>query len=82
MAKIKSSTFQFEKAMTTLQSIVNDMEKGQLSLEDSLSAFGKGIALIQQCQQQLKDAEQKIQVLTQGGKLIDWQENNNSEKIE
>ena len=39
------------------------MEEGELSLEDSLAAFERGIKLTRECQAALKDAEQKVQVL-------------------
>ena len=39
------------------------MENGELSLEDSLKAFERGIKLTRECQTALKDAEQKVQVL-------------------
>lgn len=40
------------------------MEGGELSLEDSLSAFERGIALTRSCQQALQAAEQKVEILT------------------
>ncbi|MCL4120023.1 UNVERIFIED_CONTAM: hypothetical protein GTU68_061575 [Idotea baltica] len=42
------------------------MEKGTLSLEDSLKAFEDGIKITRECQQALKDAELKVEVLTKG----------------
>ena len=41
------------------------MEKGDLSLEDSLSHFERGVQLSRTCQQALKDAEQKVEILMQ-----------------
>jgi exodeoxyribonuclease VII small subunit len=44
------------------------MERGDLSLEDSLAAFERGIQLTRTCQEALNQAEQKVeQLLTQGG---------------
>jgi exodeoxyribonuclease VII small subunit len=40
------------------------MEKGELSLEESLTSFERGVALTRICQQALKAAEQKIEILT------------------
>ena len=58
-------TLNFEKSLSELESIVNDMEQGQLSLEDSLKRFEKGIALTSQCQQALQNAEVKVSELIQ-----------------
>lgn len=55
----------FESAMKELEEIVVEMEKGEIPLELSLKKFERGIQLARQSQQQLKDAEQKIQVLMQ-----------------
>lgn len=51
--------------MIELETIVNQLEKGELSLEESLKSFERGIKLSQQCQQALNNAEQKVQKLTQ-----------------
>ena len=62
--KKKTAGFCFEQALTDLNSVVENMESGQLPLEESLSQFEKGIALIRQCQHALSQAEQKVQILT------------------
>lgn len=53
----------FEKSMTELEEIVIQLEKGELSLEDSLKQFEKGISLARKCQEVLNHAEQKIETL-------------------
>ena len=53
----------FEAALMELEQIVQNMESGQLSLEDSIAAYRRGSALLKHCQQQLSDAERKIQIL-------------------
>ncbi|MBI3561898.1 MAG: exodeoxyribonuclease VII small subunit [Gammaproteobacteria bacterium] len=59
----------FEQALKELESLVERMEKGDRSLEDSLKDFERGVALTRQCQQALKTAEQKVQLLLeQNGK--------------
>jgi len=66
--KLKSMTEQktsFEAAMQELEEIVVEMEKGDIPLEDSLKKFERGIQLARQSQQQLKAAEQKVQILMQ-----------------
>jgi len=61
--KKKEDALRFEDALSELETIVRTMEQGDLSLEDSLEAFEKGIQLTRQCQQALQDAEQKVQIL-------------------
>lgn len=67
--KEESTTFNFETAMVELTTIVEQMEKGQLSLEQSLIQFEQGISLIRQCQQALSVAEQKVNLLVGQDKL-------------
>ena len=56
-------TLDFEKNLDTLDKLVTNMESGDLSLEDALKAYEKGIKLIRDCQQTLSKAEQKVQIL-------------------
>ncbi|MDP6413592.1 MAG: exodeoxyribonuclease VII small subunit [Gammaproteobacteria bacterium] len=63
MTKKKAGGFDFEQALEDLEELVSAMEQGELSLEDSLQAFEKGIKLTRECQAALKNAEQKVQVL-------------------
>lgn len=53
----------YENALNQLESVIEKMETGQLSLEDSLKSFEEGVKLAQHCQKALKDAEQKVQIL-------------------
>lgn len=59
-------TMKFETALAELEQIVVDMEGGRLPLEESIAAYRRGSELLKHCQQQLSDAEQKIQVLENG----------------
>lgn len=59
----RKKSFQFEESLARLEGLVEQMEDGDLSLEESLKAFEKGIKLTRECQQALKQAEQKIQLL-------------------
>ena len=59
----KQTKFDFEMALQELEALVYSMEDGELSLEESLQAFEKGIKLTRECQTALKNAEQKVQVL-------------------
>lgn len=63
----------FEAAMQELEQIVTEMEKGDIPLEESLKKFERGIQLARQSQQQLKAAEQKVQILMQsnGGESLE-----------
>ena len=55
-----------EKSLQELESIVETLEDGDLSLEQSLKYFEKGVKLSRECQTALKDAEQKVKILTDG----------------
>ena len=56
----------YEAALAELEQIVQRMESGQLSLEDSIVAYRRGSALLKHCQQKLDDAEARIQILENG----------------
>jgi exodeoxyribonuclease VII small subunit len=59
------STLNFEAALEELEQLVERMETGELSLEESLKAFERGVALTRDCQKALKDAELRVQALTE-----------------
>jgi exodeoxyribonuclease VII small subunit len=59
-----SQGIHFEQSISDLEEIVRQLEKGDLSLEDSLKQFEKGISLARRCQDVLQKAEQKIETLT------------------
>lgn len=59
-----TDTVDFEQALKELESLVERMEQGDLSLEESLKSFERGIALTRQCQKALQEAEQKVEILT------------------
>lgn len=65
----KAKTFNFEDSLGTLESLVEAMEQGDLSLEESLKAFEQGIRLTRECQQALEQAEQKVALLVKAGEL-------------
>jgi exodeoxyribonuclease VII small subunit len=60
----KPESLTFEQSMQELESLVSKMEQGDLPLEDALQSFERGIQLARHSQQKLKDAEQKVQILT------------------
>jgi len=55
----------FERALADLEATVDKLEHGELSLEDALRHFERGVALARDCQAALKQAEQKVEVLLQ-----------------
>ena len=65
MAKKTPQEPDFEAALQELETLVEKMEQGELSLEDSLSHFERGVKLSRTCQQALKAAEQKVEILMQ-----------------
>ena len=60
--KIEDMTF--EAALARLESIVRMLESGNAALDESLSVFEEGIALVKMCNEKLEAAEQKIKILT------------------
>jgi exodeoxyribonuclease VII small subunit len=56
----------FESALGELEAIVQNMESGKLSLDDSLAAYQRGMQLLKFCQETLASAEQQIRVLEEG----------------
>jgi len=68
----RKSPVNFEKAMSQLEQLVDDMEQGDLPLEDALKHFEKGISLASDCQQALTNAEQKVtQLIEKNGELLE-----------
>ncbi len=53
----------FELAMRDLEALVEQLERGDLPLEESLAAFERGVMLTRTCQVALKEAEQKVEIL-------------------
>ncbi len=60
----KRGSKDFEKSLAELESIVERLEGGELSLEESLKAFETGVTLTRQCRDALEKAEQKVSKLT------------------
>jgi exodeoxyribonuclease VII small subunit len=53
----------FETAMRELEELVERLEQGELPLEESLTAFERGVMLTRSCQTALQEAEQKVEIL-------------------
>ncbi|MDX2316106.1 MAG: exodeoxyribonuclease VII small subunit [Gammaproteobacteria bacterium] len=60
----KKQGVDFEASLEELEGLVERMEEGELSLEESLKTYERGIALSRACQKSLDTAEQRIQILS------------------
>ena len=60
----------FEQQLLSLEAIVENLEKGELPLEDSLSQFEKGVKLTRDCQKLLDNAQQKVEILSQDNETL------------
>jgi len=72
----ESNPESFESAMGQLEILVSKMESGDLSLEESLKAFEKGVNLTRFCQDQLQKAELKVRELNSKGEIIEIDQEN------
>ena len=63
----------FETRLQELEALVETLEDGDLSLEDSLLAFERGVRLTRECQQALTKAEQRVQLLIDEGERLEPQ---------
>jgi len=71
-----------EESLTEISQLIDKMEHGELTLEQSLHHFERGITLIKHCQKVLEKAEQKVQILIQNNnqdELAAYGEKNNDE---
>lgn len=66
--KATTKAINFEKSLKQLETLVDKLEKGDISLEDSLKTFEQGVKLTRECQQALQTAEQKISLLSKEDK--------------
>lgn len=70
--EVAADALTFEQAFEELESLVQQLEAGQLALEESLALFERGQALAARCGALLDTAELKVKQLT-GGKLVDFE---------
>ncbi|MGI9275786.1 MAG: exodeoxyribonuclease VII small subunit [Endozoicomonas sp.] len=68
----KKAGFAFEKSLSELETLVQKMESGEMTLEQSLKAFEKGVKLTRDCQQALSQAEQKVQQLLENNGQLEF----------
>jgi exodeoxyribonuclease VII small subunit len=71
VAVVDSSIKDFEAAIAELESIVKQLEAGDLPLEPSLALYERGVQLSRFCHARLEDAERRIELLTERGELKD-----------
>jgi exodeoxyribonuclease VII small subunit len=71
MARKEPGGKKFESALEDLEQVVEQLESGELSLEESLAAFERGVGLVKFCNQRLNEVEKKIELLVKDkeGKL-------------
>jgi len=69
-----------ESSLAEINTLIEQMEQGELSLEQSLERFERGINLIKHCQKVLQEAEQKVQILIQNNTQEDLQPYENNEE--
>ena len=73
MSEKKEKELSFEEQMASLEEIVKTMESSEVPLEKMMELFEKGTALVRSCSEILKNAEQKVVLLTQN-KDGEWNE--------
>jgi exodeoxyribonuclease VII small subunit len=75
----KRKKLDYEAAVAELESLVERLEQGDISLEESLRLYESGVLLTRDCQEALQNAEQKVQMLLQQSgqtNLVDFDPNN------
>jgi exodeoxyribonuclease VII small subunit len=63
-APTDSPVADFERSLDALEQLVEKMEQGQMSLEDSLAAYERSVGLYRRCQQALEQAELRVRLLS------------------
>lgn len=69
--KTMEEPLDFEAALSELEGLVRKMEEGELTLEQSLEAFERGVKLTRNCQAALRAAELRVKALTEDGREVD-----------
>ena len=78
MSEDKNSA-NFEEQIKKLEHLVAQLETGNLSLEDSIKAYEEGVKIAHNCQMTLKNAEQKVEILTKQGEELVKQDFNSKD---
>ncbi|SNS81785.1 exodeoxyribonuclease VII small subunit [Antarctobacter heliothermus] len=64
MSETPVEKMSFEQAMTELEKVVGMLERGDVALEESITLYERGAALKKRCEQKLKEAEEKVALIT------------------
>lgn len=67
----KPKNLKFEESLKRLEKIVEKLEAGDVSLEDSLSLYEEGVALFRYCSSKLEEAKRKVEILVKKGEKIE-----------
>jgi exodeoxyribonuclease VII small subunit len=67
MPRKKTAEPDFEQALAELEGLIERLETGDLPLEAALKEFERGVTLTRQCQSALREAEQRVKLLTESG---------------
>jgi len=67
----------FEESMEKLQNLVSEMEKGNISLDESIDKFEEGMKLIKECRQALENARGRVEKVLENGNITAFEEVNN-----
>lgn len=62
-----ANVLRFEEAVEALETIIEEIEEGRIGLEESISAYQRGMSLLARCREVLDQAEQQIERLTAPG---------------
>ncbi len=71
-----NTSVSFEQAVVELEAIVQQMELGNLALDESFNAYKRGAELLQTCQTSLNNVEQQVRILTEASKLAPFNADN------
>ena len=70
----KEKELSFEENLEKLEGIVKNLESGNIPLDDAISAFNEAMNLVKNCDEKLKNAEEKVnKILNKDGKLEDFE---------
>lgn len=67
MSDKQVSEMSFEEAMAELERVVNQLERGDVPLNEAISLYGRGADLNKRCEEKLKEAEEKVAAITLDG---------------
>lgn len=65
MAKTSKEQWSFESGLAELETLVKELESGELPLEKAMQVFERGVAVSERCRKELEDAETRVEILLQ-----------------